>query len=133
MKEKSALAIRLKELRKEKHETAQQVADIIGIKSATYRRYEIDTEPKAEIYIALANHFGVSVDYLISGKILSEDSAPQKANRLSDGFVYRSGSEAVELSADEAELIRTVRMLSKKDFDEVLAYASWKKSNMMNM
>lgn len=68
MREKSDLALRLKALRREKGVNSQTVADAVGIKSATYRRYEIDTKPKDAVYVALANYFGVSVDYLMSGR-----------------------------------------------------------------
>lgn len=46
MREKSDLALRLKALRREKGVNSQTVADAVGIKSATYRRYEIDTKPR---------------------------------------------------------------------------------------
>ena len=55
MQKKSGLAVRLKALRREKGVTSQVVADAIGIKSATYRRYEIDTKPRDEVYVALAD------------------------------------------------------------------------------
>ena len=66
MQAKSELALRLKLLRKERGITAEKVAEAIGVKSATYRRYEIDTKPKDDVYLALADFFNVSVDYLIS-------------------------------------------------------------------
>lgn len=65
MKEKSEFAIRLKQLRKDKGITSYVVAQNIGIKDSTYRRYEIDTMPKIETLIGLSRYFGVSVDYLI--------------------------------------------------------------------
>lgn len=55
MHAKSDLALRLKLLRKERGLTSDQVAEAVGVKSATYRRYEIDTKPKDSIYLALAD------------------------------------------------------------------------------
>ena len=49
MHAKSDLALRLKLLRKERGLTSDQVAEAVGVKSATYRRYEIDTKPKDSI------------------------------------------------------------------------------------
>ena len=79
MHAKSDLALRLKLLRKERGLTSDQVAEAVGVKSATYRRYEIDTKPKDSIYLALADFFGVTVDFLMSGKV------PKSEYRLADG------------------------------------------------
>ena len=69
MKEKSELAIRLKQLRKDMGVTSSKVSQAIGVKNSTYRRYEIDTMPKIETFIALSQYFCVSVDYLIGNKL----------------------------------------------------------------
>nr|WP_325296899.1 helix-turn-helix transcriptional regulator [uncultured Dysosmobacter sp.] len=56
---------RLKELRKEKKETQLQTAQAIGIAMRHYQRIEADDGlPGLEIFAALADHFGVSLDYL---------------------------------------------------------------------
>lgn len=56
---------RLKELRKEKKETQTQVAQAIGVAMRHYQRIEADDGlPGLEIFVALADHFGVSLDYL---------------------------------------------------------------------
>ncbi|MCI8803419.1 MAG: helix-turn-helix transcriptional regulator [Oscillibacter sp.] len=57
---------RLRELRKEKYETQVQVAADIGIKEQQYQTYERGVNlPNLENTWKLADHFGVSVDYLI--------------------------------------------------------------------
>lgn len=57
---------RIRELRKEAGETQVQVAAAIGILEAHYQRYERGvTLPNMENAWKLADHFGVSVDYLI--------------------------------------------------------------------
>lgn len=122
MQAKSELALRLKLLRKERGITAEKVAEAIGVKSATYRRYEIDTKPKDDVYLALADFFNVSVDYLMGGK----ETAPFS---LSQGSVYRAGDESVALSPEEAKLISKLRTLSKEDFSEVKSFVDWKKSS----
>lgn len=56
---------RLKELRKEKKETQAQVAQAVGIVMRHYQRIETDEGlPGLEVFVALADHFGVSLDYL---------------------------------------------------------------------
>lgn len=122
MQKKSGLAVRLKALRREKGVTSQVVADAIGIKSATYRRYEIDTKPRDEVYVALADYFGVSVDYLMSGK---DHTGVLTA---ADSEEYKTVS-AAGLTADEALLLRKLRTLSSSDYEEVMKFIDWKYIN----
>ena len=57
---------RLRELRKENCETQVQVAVDIGIAEQQYQTYERGASlPNLENIWKLADHFGVSVDYLI--------------------------------------------------------------------
>ncbi len=57
---------RLRELRKETGETQVQVAEAIGIAERNYQRFEAGGNlPNLENAWKLADHFGVSVDYLI--------------------------------------------------------------------
>ena len=56
---------RLKALRKERRETQLQVAQAVGMGDRHYQRIENDEGlPGLEIFSALADHFGVSMDYL---------------------------------------------------------------------
>ena len=56
---------RLRELRRERRETQGQVAQAIGMGDRHYQRIETDEGlPGVEIFCALADHFGVSMDYL---------------------------------------------------------------------
>ena len=58
---------RLKALRKERKETQLQVAQAVGMGDRHYQRIENDEGlPGLEIFCALADHFGVSMDYLAS-------------------------------------------------------------------
>jgi len=55
----------LKKLRKEKKETQEQTAKAIGIVVRHYQRIELNEGlPGIEVFIALADHFQVSMDYL---------------------------------------------------------------------
>ena len=56
---------RIRELRKEMGETQLQVAQAIGVSPRYYQNRELgENLPGLECFIALADHFGVSLDYL---------------------------------------------------------------------
>ncbi|MFP7153791.1 helix-turn-helix domain-containing protein [Weissella paramesenteroides] len=58
--------MRLKELRKQRYCTLQNVADAIGVSNGTVANYENEKrEPNIATLIKLADYFDVSVDYLI--------------------------------------------------------------------
>ena len=57
---------RLRELRKEAAETQVQVASAIGVAERNYQRFEAGGNlPSLENAWKLADHFGVSIDYLV--------------------------------------------------------------------
>jgi len=56
---------KLKELRKERHETQAQVAESVGMTLRQYQRYEAGNQkPGLDYLCALADHFEVTLDYL---------------------------------------------------------------------
>lgn len=56
---------RLRELRMERGETQVQVAEAVGIISRHYQKFESGSNlPSFHNLCALADHFGVSMDYL---------------------------------------------------------------------
>lgn len=60
------LANRLRQLRKEKGLTQNQVAIYCDITEKTYQNYELMTrEPKIEILAKIADVYDVSIDYLV--------------------------------------------------------------------
>ncbi len=66
---------RLRELRKDSHETQLQVAEGLGIPRQHYQKFEAgEVLPSLEKFIALADHFNVSLDYL-AGR--SEEREPR--------------------------------------------------------
>lgn len=63
---KSDFKDRLRSLRNERRETQSQVGAAIGIGERHYQKFEAgDIFPNAENLCALADHFGVSLDYLM--------------------------------------------------------------------
>mgnify|MGYP000081826723 CR=1 FL=1 len=60
------LAKNLLELRKAKKLSRQAVADAVRISAKSYERYEnAEREPVASVLLALADFYGVSLDYLV--------------------------------------------------------------------
>ena len=56
---------RMRELRKEKKETQVQVAQATGMTDRQYQRFEAgEQKPGFDNLWALADHFGVTIDYL---------------------------------------------------------------------
>ena len=59
-------ADRLREMRAITGETQKQIADILSIAERNYRRYEAgEVDPTASNACKLADHYDVSVDYLL--------------------------------------------------------------------
>ena len=62
----SYFALRLKELRKEKNLTQQELADEFSVKLRTYHGYEYgESYPEVAKLLAIADFFDVSLDYLM--------------------------------------------------------------------
>ncbi len=62
----SCLSQRLIEFRKEKKVIQTDVAAAIGITVRAYQRYEYgEREPTASVLAAIADFYGVSIDYLM--------------------------------------------------------------------
>ncbi len=74
---------RLKALRKERKETQEQVARAIDIVLRHYQRIELNEGlPGIEVFIALADHFQVNMDYL-AGRTDVRDMLPPSAQEES--------------------------------------------------
>lgn len=59
-------AVRLRQLRKDKHMTQAQVASRIGVTASMVSSYETDIRlPSYDVMLRLADVFGVTVDYLL--------------------------------------------------------------------
>ena len=57
---------RMKMLRKERKIPQQQLADLMGVKIRGYQYYEKEqAEPSIKALIALADFYGVTIDYLV--------------------------------------------------------------------
>lgn len=80
--------IKIKELRKEKKYTQQEVADKIGVTRPAYTAYESGKrQPDFNILQSLASLFDVSVDYLLGRtdvKTISDNSVQEKPRKNVD-------------------------------------------------
>ncbi len=93
---------RLKNLREDSDLTQKQVADSLFMQLTQYRRYETgERELPLEIAISLAKFYNVPIDYIagISDKITTSKS---------------------DLTAEEAELLTTFRLISSDDKQKLL-------------
>lgn len=89
---------RLRELRLKRGMTQTQVGDLIGVSCVTIGRYEAgEREPSNAKIAALADYFGVSVDYL-----LGHDEHPQTSPSPADR--QRQDVEAMLRAMSEADL-----------------------------
>lgn len=67
---------RMRALRKEMDEKQEETASAIGLTVRQYQRYEAgEQNPNLENFCALADHFGVSLDYL-AGRSEDRRSSP---------------------------------------------------------
>lgn len=87
----------LKELRTKQNISQQQLARILGISQQSVNKYENHkVEPDIATLIAIADHFSVSIDYLVGRHSSNVQGAAQSA----------------ELSAAEEQLLDGYRKLS---------------------
>lgn len=95
-------ADRLRALRLLKHETQKQIAELLSIAERNYRRYEAgEVDPSASNLSVLADHFNVSVDYLMGRTNYSMDAdgritvqvPPDILNLDTDELAKDSGEE----------------------------------------
>ncbi len=66
---------RLKQLRKDSGKTQKQMGEFLGLNERTYRQYEAnEVDPPSSKAIKLADHFNVSLDYLLARTSIKEQN-----------------------------------------------------------
>ena len=79
MKSDEFLGKRIKELRESKNMSMRDVSKALGIPYTTYVNYEKGfREPNSEFLIAIANYYGVSVDYIIGRSVVIKMNVSEK-------------------------------------------------------
>ena len=94
-----------KELREDKKESQQKLAMLLNVSQTMISRYELEQAyPDVEMLIKLAQHFGVSVDYLIG---VSESKLPYTKSNLSE---------------QEQQMLFLFKRLSKTQKEKAMSY-----------
>lgn len=97
--------MRIKELREDKKENQQKLAMLLNVSQTMISRYELEQAYlDVEMLIKLAQHFGVSVDYLIG---VSESKLPYTKSNLSE---------------QEQQMLFLFKRLSKTQKEKAVSY-----------
>ncbi len=90
---------RLKEMRKERNMTQQQLAEQLHISPQVYSRYEKgDREMPISLLMEISNLFGVSVDYLLDSDTITEDEEVRKMYKKFVELLQKNNTTAYQVS-----------------------------------
>ena len=94
---------RMRELRKEHGETQAQVAAAAGMTDRQYQRFETGKQkPGFDSLLALADHFGVSLDYLAGRREMERRFPAVQRNPLLQGRAARFWSQTLRILLSHA-------------------------------
>ena len=83
------LSSKIKALRKEKKQTQQNIADLLGVRRSTYGEYERGKIlPPMDKLKIIAEHFEVTIDYLIGNKETTEEKEIDVSSNLKSALEY---------------------------------------------
>ena len=119
----ATFAERLKELRKEKQLTVEQLANNIGSAKSTISRYENGREPKGDIIRLLTDYFDVSIDYLmgvsdIRTPIVKNDNKEHKLSQEVETIAAHLESKDKEITPKKMKLLKSYIDTLFDDFDD---------------
>lgn len=107
---RSIFSVRLIELRTKNNIMAKDIASDIGISKQAFSQYEKQqSTPSADILIAIAEYFGVSIDYL--------------TGRTDDPGVSYCNNE-LQATPEELELLDDFRLLNKYEQNIIMGKIS---------
>lgn len=131
------ISSRIFALLKEQSKTQTALATYIGIRVATVSAWKAqNTDPSANLLEKIAEFFGVSVDYLVTGK----EYAPAPSQTVNQGIfgdrnhnntVTINGNVPLEVSEIEGELLKVCASLDIRRKNALLTYA-YKLENEMS-
>ena len=116
MTDKEIVGTNLLNIRTQKGETQEQVADSIGISYVSLCRYETGQRmPKMNILAKLADHFGVSVDELMGRE--SSEEEKENAPRTPETIIVSANMD--DLPQKDREVILSVFLaMMRKNYPE---------------
>jgi len=111
---------RLKELRKEKNLTQEELAKILGISRSTIAGYETERkEPDYETLKKIADFFNVSTDYLL-GRTDIYNPADEITEAVSDDPELLEFWNSLKEREDLKLLFKQTKKLSPKDIKQII-------------
>lgn len=115
---------RLKELRKTKNLTQENIGELCGVGKATISNWESNsTDPPLETVMKLANYFGVSIDFLLGNETNSPNTIDKVNQALREAGLVNSDEtlkeEEIKLALDQA---RQYKILMTKLLDTPTKY-----------
>lgn len=130
---------RLRELRLEKGESQEETARLLSVSRTSYCKYELGThEISVESLLLLANHYGVSIDYIVGRtnmpyfpENISEDELTvlhEYRQCSKKDMILRFISETerpANLSSDERELIQNYRAANRSGKCSIIDYSEF--------
>lgn len=124
---------RLRRLRKDFDITQSQLAEVIGVVPSAVGKYERleGAYPSVEALVKIADHFSVSIDYLLRGvntvPAIENNISGQMQNssfiQANNGGVVFSGETSKALSPEAIELLHIYETLGGRDRLKLLNYA----------
>lgn len=99
---------RMKRLRAEKGIMKQQVCDALDIEQSTLANYENNRRvPKTDILVAIANFYGVPLDYLVGRTSVKTDvpHRPKDLNRFLEQSEIIFDGDTYNLTEDERKMV----------------------------
>lgn len=83
------LSSKIKALRKEKKQTQQNMADLLGVRRSTYGEYERGKIlPPMDKLKMIAEHFDVTIDYLIGNEESTDETEMDVSDNLESALEY---------------------------------------------
>jgi transcriptional regulator with XRE-family HTH domain len=96
---------KLRQLRKRKKLTQEQMAELIEIHESHVGRYEKDfSSPTAQVLIRIAKLFNVSTDYLL----FDDQNDTSTTLKISDNELFAQFQEVDKMSEEKRELIKRI-------------------------
>lgn len=121
---------RIRATRKAKGFKQLQVAKLIGIKESTYSQMERTGNITSDRIVQLAEIFGVSTDYLLTGKdedTISFAPPPRETAVLHEKSYFEQ--DKLELTPNEISIITILRNFHKDVREDVINYIEEKYKN----